>query len=74
MMLLLILTLCIGLVCIRNVVLNKVRILQDFKCICPTCYFHSSAISGSTPQTSNCSLKSESIDLEIRQAQNNKQT
>jgi hypothetical protein len=39
-----ILTLCTSLVCVRNVWLNKMRILDKFQCICPTCYMHSSLV------------------------------
>lgn len=61
MALLMILTLCTGLVCVRNVVLNKVRILQDFKCVCPTCYFHST---GTESEPSNLEAASQdTVDL-----------
>ncbi|KAI9270131.1 hypothetical protein EDC94DRAFT_513163 [Helicostylum pulchrum] len=66
MTLLMILTLCTGLVCVRNVVLNKVRILQDFKCVCPTCYFHrSTGTESDTPQEpSNLEAASQNtVDL-----------
>lgn len=67
--LLMILTLCVGLVCVRNVMVNKVRILQDFQCICPTCYFHSSSVLSEDNTPATCSLKTASFDIQHLPAQ-----
>ncbi|KAI9485824.1 MAG: hypothetical protein EXX96DRAFT_21304 [Benjaminiella poitrasii] len=49
--LLIIMTLCTCLVCIKNVSYHKVKITQDFHCICPTCYAHSSLVNPHNDQS-----------------------
>lgn len=50
------LSLCASFVCLKNVLVNKVRILENFKCICPTCYMHATMASTSSVK--------QSLDLE----------
>lgn len=46
-----ILTLCTSLVCVRNVWFNKIRILDKFHCVCPTCYMHSPCVNTTANNT-----------------------
>ncbi|KAI7892018.1 uncharacterized protein EV154DRAFT_419343 [Mucor mucedo] len=58
MTLLSITTLGACLICIRNVCLKKVRILESFQCVCTTCYMHTATMESAS------SIKKQSLDLE----------